>query len=85
MSRLSRSHRSVVSRYASTSGDRFAPTPAPFAVEAVEGGGGAVVSLTDDPEALVWLDSTTSAISRMPSPPRQVCAGSSCLRPAWSR
>jgi phosphoglycerate dehydrogenase-like enzyme len=33
-----------------------APTPAPFAVEAVEGGGGEVVSLTDDPEALVWLD-----------------------------
>jgi phosphoglycerate dehydrogenase-like enzyme len=33
------------------------PTPAPFAVEAVEGGGGMVVSLTDDPEALVWLDS----------------------------
>jgi phosphoglycerate dehydrogenase-like enzyme len=33
------------------------PTPAPFAVEAVEGGGGVVVSLTDDPEALVWLDS----------------------------
>ena len=35
----------------------IAPTPAPFAVEAVEGGGGAVVSLTDDPEAVVWLDS----------------------------
>jgi phosphoglycerate dehydrogenase-like enzyme len=34
-----------------------APSPAPFAVEAVEAGGGAVVSLTDDPEALVWLDS----------------------------
>jgi phosphoglycerate dehydrogenase-like enzyme len=34
-----------------------APTPALFAVEAVEGGGGAVVSLTDDPDALVWLDS----------------------------
>jgi phosphoglycerate dehydrogenase-like enzyme len=34
-----------------------APTPAPFAVEAVEDGGGVVVSLTDDPEALVWLDS----------------------------
>ena len=34
-----------------------APNPAPFAVEAVEAGGGAVVSLTDDPEALVWLDS----------------------------
>jgi phosphoglycerate dehydrogenase-like enzyme len=34
-----------------------APTPAPFAVEAVEGGGGVVVSLNDDPEALVWLDS----------------------------
>ncbi len=34
-----------------------APTPAPFAVDAVEAGGGAVVSLTDDPEALVWLDS----------------------------
>ena len=33
------------------------PTPAPFAVEAVEAGGGAVVTLTDDPEALVWLDS----------------------------
>ena len=33
------------------------PTPAPFAVEAVEGGGRAVVSLTDEPEALVWLDS----------------------------
>jgi phosphoglycerate dehydrogenase-like enzyme len=35
----------------------IAPSPAPFAVEAVEAGGGAVVSLTDDPEALVWLDS----------------------------
>jgi len=34
-----------------------APSPAPFAVEAVEAGSGAVVSLTDDPEALVWLDS----------------------------
>jgi phosphoglycerate dehydrogenase-like enzyme len=34
-----------------------APTPAPFALEAVGGGGGVVVSLTDDPEALVWLDS----------------------------
>ncbi len=34
-----------------------APSPAPFAVEAVEAGGGAVVSVTDDPEALVWLDS----------------------------
>jgi phosphoglycerate dehydrogenase-like enzyme len=34
-----------------------APSPAPFAVEAVEAGGGAVVSLTDDPKALVWLDS----------------------------
>ena len=34
-----------------------APNPAPFAVEAVEAGGGAVVSVTDDPEALVWLDS----------------------------
>jgi phosphoglycerate dehydrogenase-like enzyme len=34
-----------------------APTSALFAVEAVEGGGGAVVSLTDDPEAVVWLDS----------------------------
>ena len=34
-----------------------APSAAPFAVEAVEAGGGAVVSLTDDPEALVWLDS----------------------------
>ena len=34
-----------------------APSPAPFAVEAVEAGGGAVVRLTDDPEALVWLDS----------------------------
>jgi phosphoglycerate dehydrogenase-like enzyme len=34
-----------------------APSPAPFAVEAVEAGGGVVVSLTDDPEALVWLDS----------------------------
>ena len=34
-----------------------APSSAPFAVEAVEAGGGAVVSLTDDPEALVWLDS----------------------------
>jgi phosphoglycerate dehydrogenase-like enzyme len=35
----------------------IAPSPVPFAVEAVEGGGGVVVSLTDDPEALVWLDS----------------------------
>jgi phosphoglycerate dehydrogenase-like enzyme len=34
-----------------------APTPAPFAAEAVERGGGVVVSSTDDPEALVWLDS----------------------------
>ena len=34
-----------------------APNPAPFAVDAVEAGGGAVVSVTDDPEALVWLDS----------------------------
>jgi phosphoglycerate dehydrogenase-like enzyme len=34
-----------------------APSLASFAVKAVEGGGGAVVSLTDDPEALVWLDS----------------------------
>ena len=34
-----------------------APNPAPFAVEAVEAGGGAVVEVTDDPEALVWLDS----------------------------
>ena len=34
-----------------------APSPAPFAIEAVEAGGGAVVSLTDNPEALVWLDS----------------------------
>ena len=33
------------------------PSPAPFAVAAVEAGGGAVVGLTDDPEALVWLDS----------------------------
>jgi len=33
------------------------PSPAPFAVEAVEAGGGVVVTLTDDPEALVWLDS----------------------------
>jgi phosphoglycerate dehydrogenase-like enzyme len=34
-----------------------APTPAPFAAEAVERGGGVVVSSTDDPAALVWLDS----------------------------
>ena len=34
-----------------------APNPAPFAVERVEACGGTVVSLTDDPEALVWLDS----------------------------
>jgi phosphoglycerate dehydrogenase-like enzyme len=34
-----------------------APSPAPFAVEAVEAGGGEVVSSTDNPEALVWLDS----------------------------
>jgi phosphoglycerate dehydrogenase-like enzyme len=34
-----------------------APRSAPFAVEAVEAGGGAVVTLTDDPKALVWLDS----------------------------
>ena len=33
------------------------PSPAPFAVEAVEAGGGLGVKLTDDPEALVWLDS----------------------------
>ena len=33
------------------------PTLAHFAVEAVEGGGGVVVSFTDDPEAVVWLDS----------------------------
>jgi phosphoglycerate dehydrogenase-like enzyme len=48
------------------------PTPAPFAVDAVEGGGGAVVSLTDDPEALVWLDShgvvgLTEALAAAPS------------------
>jgi phosphoglycerate dehydrogenase-like enzyme len=34
-----------------------APSPAPFAVEAVEAGGGEVVSSTENPEALVWLDS----------------------------
>ena len=34
-----------------------APSPAPFADEAVQAGGGALVSLADDPEALVWLDS----------------------------
>jgi phosphoglycerate dehydrogenase-like enzyme len=34
-----------------------APSPASFAVEAVEAGGGVVVNLTDDPEALVWLHS----------------------------
>ena len=35
----------------------IAPRTASFAADAVERGGGAVVSLTDDPEALVWLDS----------------------------
>jgi phosphoglycerate dehydrogenase-like enzyme len=35
----------------------IAPGTAPFAVEAVERGGGVVVSLTDAPEALIWLDS----------------------------
>jgi phosphoglycerate dehydrogenase-like enzyme len=49
-----------------------APRPAPFAVEAVEAGGGALVSLTDDPEALVWLDSRdvgglTEALAAAPS------------------
>lgn len=34
----------------------IAPDPAPFAVDAVTDGGGAVVALTEDPEALVWLD-----------------------------
>jgi phosphoglycerate dehydrogenase-like enzyme len=33
------------------------PNPAPFAVEAAEAGGAAVVSLTDNPDALVWLES----------------------------
>jgi phosphoglycerate dehydrogenase-like enzyme len=35
----------------------IAPRPASFAADAVERGGGVVVSLTDDPEALIWLDS----------------------------
>jgi phosphoglycerate dehydrogenase-like enzyme len=35
----------------------IAPSVAPFAVDAVERGGGAVVDLTDGPESLVWLDS----------------------------
>jgi phosphoglycerate dehydrogenase-like enzyme len=34
-----------------------APHAAPFAVDAVERGGGAAVAVTEDPEALVWLDS----------------------------
>ena len=33
------------------------PGSTPFAVESIESGGGTVVNLTDDPEALVWLDS----------------------------
>jgi phosphoglycerate dehydrogenase-like enzyme len=33
------------------------PGAAPFAVEAVEGGGGSALSLSESPEALVWLDS----------------------------
>lgn len=33
------------------------PRPDGFAVEAVEGAGGVVVSAEDDPEAVVWLDS----------------------------
>lgn len=32
------------------------PNPAPFAAQAVADGGGSVVDLTEDPEALVWLD-----------------------------
>jgi phosphoglycerate dehydrogenase-like enzyme len=33
------------------------PASSPFAVEAVESGGGTVVDVSDVPEALVWLDS----------------------------
>jgi phosphoglycerate dehydrogenase-like enzyme len=33
------------------------PGAAPFAVEAVESGGGSVVGLSESPEVLVWLDS----------------------------
>jgi phosphoglycerate dehydrogenase-like enzyme len=49
-----------------------APNPAPFAVEAVQAGGGTVVSLTDHPEALVWLGShdvggLAEALSAAPS------------------
>ncbi len=33
-----------------------APEPAPFAARAVADGGGEVVGVTDDPDALVWLD-----------------------------
>lgn len=32
------------------------PADPPFAVEAIERGGGTVVALTDSPDALVWLD-----------------------------
>jgi len=35
----------------------IAPGRAQFAATAVERGGGAVVSITDDPEALIWVDS----------------------------
>jgi phosphoglycerate dehydrogenase-like enzyme len=50
----------------------IAPRSAPFAVEAVERGGGVVVSLTDEPEALIWLDShdvtgLTAALAAAPS------------------
>jgi phosphoglycerate dehydrogenase-like enzyme len=33
------------------------PQPASFATQAVDDGGGSVVELTEDPDALVWLDS----------------------------
>ncbi len=32
------------------------PGPAPFAAEAITDGGGSVVAITEEPEALVWLD-----------------------------
>jgi phosphoglycerate dehydrogenase-like enzyme len=50
----------------------IAPGTALFAAQAVEHGGGVVVSLTDGPEALVWLDSHNAdglqeALSAAPS------------------
>ena len=61
------------------------PGAADFAVEAVQRGGGAVVSLTDGPEALVWLDShDKEGLRESPGDGAWCSLGSSSSLPEWN-